>query len=80
MKHSDSHRIRTLDVRPLFARGEEPFEKIMQTVAELASDESLLLVTPFLPAPLIERLRAEGFTAKPERDAGGVWRTHFIRA
>ena len=71
---------RTLDVRPLLARGEEPFTEIMSTVAALAPDENLLLLTPFLPSPLIEKLGAEGFVARPERMRDGTWRTHFIRA
>jgi hypothetical protein len=52
----------------------------MSTVADLAPEESLMLVSPFLPSPLIEKLRAEGFTAQPERSAAGVWRTHFLRS
>lgn len=79
MKPSDPKKIRTLDVRPLIARGEEPFKKILTSVAGLASDESLMLVTPFLPSPLIEKLRSEGFTAHPERSGDGSWRTHFLR-
>lgn len=71
---------RTLDVRPLFARGEEPFTEIMTTIAALAPDEDLVLLTPFLPSPLIEKLRSEGFAARPERARDGTWRTHFIRA
>lgn len=79
MKSPAPRRIRTLDVRPLIARGEEPFQKIMKTVAALGPAENLMLVTPFLPSPLIEKLRAEGFSAQPERDAGGSWRTLFVR-
>lgn len=79
MKSPDSPKIRTLDVRPLIARGEEPFKKIMASVAGLAPDESLMIVTPFLPSPLIEKLRSEGFAAHPERAGDGSWRTHFIR-
>jgi uncharacterized protein (DUF2249 family) len=70
---------RILDVRPLIARGEEPFTKIMAAVAVLSAGESLVLVTPFLPAPLIEKLRSEGFEAQPERSADGSWRTRFVR-
>jgi uncharacterized protein (DUF2249 family) len=76
---SDSPKIRTLDVRPLIARGEEPFPKIMKAVTGLAPGERLLLVAPFLPSPLIERLKGDGFTARPERAADGSWRTHFVR-
>jgi hypothetical protein len=70
---------RTLDVRALLAKGEEPFRVILATVGSLAADEDLLLVTPFIPAPLIERLGAEGFEAMPERRADGSWQTRFQR-
>ena len=72
-------KIRTLDVRPLFAAGEEPFVKIMETVASLGPREDLLVISPFLPSPLVEKLRSEGFHARPERRADGAWQTHFAR-
>lgn len=50
---------------------------IMQTVAALAPGEQFVLVTPFIPAPLIERLHAEGFTIHPERRMDGSWQTQF---
>lgn len=79
MKTSASRKTRTLDVRPMMARGEEPFVKIISTVASLGATEDLLLLTPFLPAPLIEKLRSEGFAAKPERRSDGGWQTLFSR-
>jgi hypothetical protein len=69
---------RTLDVRPQLARGEEPFQEIMRVVNALGPDENLLLLTPFLPSPLIEKLRFAGFEARPERGRDGSWRTHFM--
>ena len=69
----------TLDVRPLIANGQEPFSKIMAAMKGLAPGETLTLVTPFLPAPLIEKLGSEGFTALPERRADGGWQTRFTR-
>ena len=81
MKTNDSasKKTRTLDIRPLLARGEEPFSKIMQTVAGLGDAEDLILLSPFLPSPLIEKLRSEGFQARPERRSDGAWQTHFTR-
>ena len=72
-------RTSTLDVRPLIARGEEPFTSIMTAVAALSTREELVLVTPFLPSPLIEKLQAEGFEVRPERRGDGSWRTLFYR-
>lgn len=72
-------RRRTIDVRPWIAEGREPQETILATVAALASDEDLVLITPFLPSPMIEKLQSEGFTARPERRGDGAWQTHFAR-
>lgn len=76
MKPHPPH-VRTLDVRPLLAAGGSPFEKIMMAASELAAGESLLLITPFLPSPIIEKLQSEGFAARTERRADGGWQTYF---
>lgn len=70
---------RVLDVRPLIAAGEEPFPKIMASIDALGADETLLLVTPFMPSPLIEILHSNGFEARPERRSDGAWQTRFRR-
>jgi hypothetical protein len=72
-------RIRTVDVRPLIAAGESPFEKIMAAKDALADGEILMLITPFLPSPLIEKLQSDGFRARPERRNDGGWQTFFSR-
>jgi uncharacterized protein (DUF2249 family) len=69
-----------LDIRPLIARGEEPRDKVFSLVAKLAPGDSLQIVSPFLPAPLIERLRGDGVTARPERQPDGSWCTTFTHA
>ena len=74
-----SRRSRTLDVRRLIANGEQPFPEIMRAIDALTSGDSLLLITPFLPSPLIERLQPEGFAVRPERRADGAWQTQFSR-
>jgi len=79
MKSAASRKFRSIDVRPLLARGEEPFKKIMAAVAALTPGEGLAVATPFLPSPLIERLQTAGFQARPERGADGSWQTFFWR-
>lgn len=68
-----------LDVRGLLARGEEPFPVIQSRTAALKPGEGLIVVAPFLPSPLIERLGAEGFASKVERGAGSEWLVYFWR-
>ena len=61
------------DVRDLLHRGIEPFPEIHQRVNELKADEGLIIVAPFLPSPLIEKLGSEGFASKVERGTGPDW-------
>lgn len=68
---------RSLDVRPLLANGIEPFPRVMEAVARLGAGDSLTLVTPFLPSPLIEKLQSEGFEARPTRRTDGAWETRL---
>lgn len=66
-----------LDVRPLLARGVEPLAIIMVRMGALTPGQTLTVIAPFLPAPLIERLRGEGFSARAEHCADGTWSVCF---
>jgi len=68
-----------LDVRSLIAAGEEPLPKISARVSTLAPGEGLLIIAPFLPSPLIEKLKSEGFASKVEHGATGQWMVYFWR-
>lgn len=72
-------RFKRLDVRPLLARGEEPFPTILARVQKLPAGEGLLVIAPFLPSPLIERLGTEGFASRVEPGAAGEWMVYFWR-
>jgi len=71
-------KFKTLDVRPILARGIEPFSKIREAIDALDRNEGLSLIAPFLPSPLIEKLGSEGFQSRVERQ-NGSWITHFWR-
>jgi uncharacterized protein (DUF2249 family) len=71
-------KFKTFDVRSIIAKGLEPFPEIRARIDKLRPGEGLSVVAPFLPSPLIERLRAEGFHSRVERD-GTSWITHFWR-
>ena len=68
-----------LDVRPILSRGDEPLLEIRRRIDALPSGKGLAVVAPFLPAPLIERLRGEGFQSRFERGRRGEWITYFWR-
>ncbi len=72
-------RFKRLDVRPLLSRGEEPFGAIQAALTSLAPDQGLSVVAPFLPSPLVERLKAAGYNARVERRGDGGWQVDFWR-
>jgi uncharacterized protein (DUF2249 family) len=68
-------RERLLDVRPILAKGGDPFRIILRTAGELAFDEALHLVVGFDPLPLYAVLANQGFGAhkQPEDGTFHVW-------
>jgi len=68
---------RKLDIRPLLREGKEPFEPIMAQIGSLAPGEGLELTAPFMPAPLVEMLSAQGFAVEMERGEDGSWIVWF---
>jgi hypothetical protein len=67
------------DVRDLIRQGVEPFPEIHHRVNQLKADAGLIVIAPFLPSPLIERLGGEGFKSKVERGSGADWLVYFWR-
>jgi uncharacterized protein (DUF2249 family) len=68
-----------LDLRPLIARGIEPFPKIHSSVDALKRGEGLTVLVPFLPSPLIEKLKSEGFRSQVLHQPDGTWAVSFWR-
>jgi uncharacterized protein (DUF2249 family) len=68
-----------LDVRPILESGGEPLPRILQAINRLSGGEGLLVIAPFLPSPLIEKLAGEGFASTVERGSGADWMVYFWR-
>ncbi len=73
------NQFKRFDVRDLMPRGVEPLPEIRERVSALKPDEGLIVVAPFLPSPLVEKLAGEGFASKVERGKGGDWMVYFWR-
>jgi len=50
----------TLDARQVIAVGEHPLAQVMAAVATLTAGQAYRLITPFVPAPLLDKARAQG--------------------
>ena len=73
------NQFKRFDVRELISRGIEPFPEIRKRVDRLTAGAGLLVVAPFLPSPLIEKLGSEGFSTKLERGDGAAWMVYIWR-
>lgn len=70
---------RTHDARPGLAAGEHPVARVMADLAALGDGEVYALVTPFVPAPLVELARGKGFAAFSAPEGDERVRTYFRR-
>ncbi|MCK5839401.1 MAG: DUF1858 domain-containing protein [Bacteroidales bacterium] len=67
----------TLDGRPILAKGEHPLGQVFQDLLKLPEGKTYLLITPFLPAPLVEKIQEKGYnTWTDEKD--GLFNTYII--
>ncbi len=73
------NKFKRFDVRGLLQKGIEPFPEIFSRAHALTTGDGLIVVAPFLPSPLVERLGSEGFASKVERGQGADWLVYFWR-
>ena len=76
---STNLRFKRLDVREMLRQGQEPLPRIRAAVDKLEDGEGLVVLAPFLPSPLIEKLASEGFASRLERGTGPDWLVYFWR-
>ena len=76
---SESRIVKTLDARPLLEAGEHPVQQVLNECKDLKPYEIYVLITPFLPAPLIENAKKQGLLAWATEKEKGVFKTHFTR-
>lgn len=59
--------------------GVHPIAKVTREIDELKENESYLLKTPFVPAPLIELVRNKGFATFSEERSAGLFATYISK-
>jgi hypothetical protein len=72
-------RFQRFDVRPVLAAGGDPLSEIRRKLDALPANGGLLVIAPFLPSPLIERLGGEGYASRVERGGSAGWMVYFWR-
>lgn len=73
------HVTRTHDARAAIEAGEHPMPRVMADLAALGDGEVYALVTPFVPAPLVDLARGKGFESHSASEGDAVVCTYFRR-
>ena len=68
------------DARPEIEQGEHPLPVVMAAVRELEPGQGYVLITPFVPAPMIDKITEMGFLAWTEQVGSEEFHTIFARA
>lgn len=68
------------DARAAIEAGEHPMPRVMADLGTLAAGEVYELVTPFVPAPLVDIARDRGYSTFSAIEDDGIVRTWFRRA
>lgn len=71
---------RTHDARAAIEAGEHPMPRVMADLAALGDADVYLLVTPFVPAPLVDLARGKGFASCSVVAGDSLVRTFFRRS
>ncbi len=69
--------VQTFDARSAIERGEQPMGRVMAELKKLNSGEVYELITPFVPAPLIDMAAKQGYEAWSTDSGDGVAHTYF---
>jgi hypothetical protein len=69
----------THDARPAIEAGDHPMPRVMADLARLPDGAVYELVTPFVPAPLVELAHGKGFEAHSAVERDALVRTFFRR-
>lgn len=69
---------KSFDAREIIAQGGHPLGKVMN---DLHNWESGIyeLITPFLPAPLIDKVKEQGFVAWTKKENDNLFRNYFLK-
>jgi hypothetical protein len=70
---------KTLDARPIIAGGGHPLEQVLKALKELPAGSIYLLVTPFLPAPLLDLVKKQGHQVWSRKNDEGLHENYFLK-
>ena len=68
-----------LDAAPILEAGEHPLGRVMSDLEKLKAGEIYELITPFVPAPLLDAVNKKGFEVWSQKQSDGSVRSYFCK-
>lgn len=72
--------VTTLDAREMLEKGEHPVTLVLSEIKDLKDKQMYMLITPFIPAPLIEKAQKQGFSVWYIEEDDNVVKTYFHKS
>jgi len=69
--------VKSIDARPILDRGDHPIQLVMIELNSLKQGNLLVLITPFIPSPLIEKAKDKGFKTWTREESENIFKTYF---
>ena len=76
----ESKIVKKLDARELIERGEHPVGQVLAEVKEIETGTIYELITPFLPAPLLDKVKAQGFNVWSNEKHPDIVKSYFYKS
>ena len=70
--------VKSFDARPMLEAGEQPIQIVLAECHNLKDGEIYELITPFLPAPLIDSAKEKGCLVWAKEESKGVFKTYLV--
>ena len=77
---SDSKIVSRLDIQPMLESGQQPIQHVLRECQKLKPDEIYEVISPFLPAPLIEQAEKLRYSVWSQEESPNVYKTYFYCA
>ncbi len=71
--------VRTIDIREMLNRGEQPVHVVLSAIKELDNDEILEILAPFIPAPLLDKSMSLEYKHWLDNEGQKEYRIYFSK-
>lgn len=69
--------VKSLDAKPIIESGQQPMSQVLDELKGLKSGEIYKLITPFVPAPLIDMAKNKNYQTWSQQVEPDVFQTYF---